>query len=362
MWQQSTELKVAWRRLRRTVTPNQRTTMSVDGSLYDSRDPHQVMDFIRELVGAWKRPDATISRARKLKDNVWSDVARTSPGDTRFIGPVWVGSGRSLDATDSIVGPAVLWDDPTARPKVEEVQWNKIEPSEVLKRPVRIRAISGFQRGAKRAFDIAFAVTALASTMWLYPFIALAVFIESGRPVHFKHRRESKGGREFSCLKFRTMRRDADQIKARLVAENVADGPQFYIENDPRVTRIGRFLRSYNLDELPQFLNVLMGDMSIVGPRPSPYKENQYCPPWREARLSVRPGITGLWQVMRSRERGKDFQEWIRYDIEYVENMNWKLDLKIIWLTIAMMLKIRSRPNPEAQANGDPATAKLSAD
>ncbi len=87
----------------------------------------------------------------------------------------------------------------------------------------------------------------------------------------------------------------------------------------PRLTRVGRLIRKYNLDELPQFFNVLVGDMSVVGPRPSPRKENQYCPPWREARLSVRPGITGLWQVKRTRRTGSDFQEWIKYDIEYVE-------------------------------------------
>jgi lipopolysaccharide/colanic/teichoic acid biosynthesis glycosyltransferase len=82
-----------------------------------------------------------------------------------------------------------------------------------------------------------------------------------------------------------------------------------------------------------------MGSMSIVGPRPSPHRENQYCPPWREARLSVRPGITGLWQVRRTRRRGMDFQEWIKYDIEYVENMSWRLDLAIIWETLCVVVR-----------------------
>ncbi len=131
------------------------------------------------------------------------------------------------------------------------------------------------------------------------------------------------------------MRKDAEKMKAQLKARNQADGPQFFIEDDPRLTRVGKVLRKYNLDELPQFFNVLAGHMSIVGPRPSPHNENQFCPAWREARLSVRPGITGLWQVKRTRRRGSDFQEWIKYDIEYVETRSWWLDLYIIYKTVS---------------------------
>src|SRR5678816_4224778 len=124
--------------------------------------------------------------------------------------------------------------------------------------------------------------------------------------------------------------RDAEKRKQELLAQgkNQADGPQFYMERDVRVTRVGRFLRKTRIDELPQFFNVLRGHMSVVGPRPSPFKENQYCPAWREARLSVRPGITGLWQVSRTRSKGQDFQEWIKFDIEYVRQGGWMLDLQ----------------------------------
>jgi lipopolysaccharide/colanic/teichoic acid biosynthesis glycosyltransferase len=155
--------------------------------------------------------------------------------------------------------------------------------------------------------------------------------------VFFAHRRETLGGREFSCLKFRSMKRNAEQIKAQLQAQNVSDGPQFFVEVDPRSTRVGRFLRTTQLDELPQFINVIAGHMSVVGPRPSPRSENQYCPAWREARLSVRPGVTGLWQIKRTRTRGLDFQEWIRFDLEYVERMSWHLDLWIICKTVQLM-------------------------
>ena len=101
--------------------------------------------------------------------------------------------------------------------------------------------------------------------------------------------------------------------------------------------KVGGFLRATNLDEVPQFLHVLSGDMAVVGPRPSPFEENQYCPSWQETRLSVRPGITGLWQVKRTREEGLDFQEWIRYDVEYVEKLSWRLDLWILWQTVGVV-------------------------
>ena len=134
------------------------------------------------------------------------------------------------------------------------------------------------------------------------------------------------------------MRRDAESLVAKMVSENEADGPQVFIRNDPRVTRLGRSLRRLQLDELPQFWNVLKGDMSVVGPRPSPEGENQFCPAWRELRLSVRPGITGLWQVERTRAPGLDFQEWIRFDIEYVRQASFWFDLKICFKTVSNVL------------------------
>jgi lipopolysaccharide/colanic/teichoic acid biosynthesis glycosyltransferase len=134
---------------------------------------------------------------------------------------------------------------------------------------------------------------------------------------------------------------NSDERKKQLIAEgkNEADGEQFYMENDPRVTRIGRLLRKTNLDELPQFWNVLRGEMSVVGPRPSPDKENQLAPGWREVRLSVLPGITGLWQLRRTRAEGQPLEEWIRYDLEYVRTRTFLGDLQLIWKTVTMMLR-----------------------
>ncbi|MEM9916272.1 MAG: sugar transferase [Planctomycetota bacterium] len=341
LWQQAADARSAWRLLRRTIPPNQRTTLSVGGCVYDRAEESQVTEFIRELVTVWKRPDATIQRASRLDQQAWGDVTGSRPDHTRFVGPVWVGAGRDLSQADSIVGPAGLWDVPEQRPAVEALQWKQIELTDVLTGPIEVRTISNVQRGLKRLFDIAFAIIALLLTLPIYPFVMLAILIEDGRPFFFAHTRESRGGVNFPCLKFRTMRKDAEDIKKKLMEQNQADGPQFFIDDDPRISRVGKFLRKTNIDELPQFLNVIVGHMAIVGPRPSPYKENQYCPPWREARLSVRPGVTGLWQVKRSRDQGKDFQEWIRYDIEYVENWSWKMDFYIIGKTIAAFVGIK---------------------
>jgi lipopolysaccharide/colanic/teichoic acid biosynthesis glycosyltransferase len=135
------------------------------------------------------------------------------------------------------------------------------------------------------------------------------------------------------------MAQNSESLVAQLQSINKADGPQVFIENDPRVTRLGSVLRRLHIDELPQLWNVVRGEMSLVGPRPSPDRENQFCPAWREMRLSVRPGITGLWQVRRTRAEGEDFQEWIRYDIEYVRTASFLLDLKILVATVRNMIR-----------------------
>jgi len=125
----------------------------------------------------------------------------------------------------------------------------------------------------------------------------------------------------------------ADKIQDKLRFVSQVDGPQFKMADDPRISAVGRFLRETYLDEIPQFINVLLGQMSVVGPRPSPESENMLCPFWRDARLSVRPGITGLWQIYRTRQLMKDFQEWIYYDTKYVRNLSLSMDLWICWQT-----------------------------
>lgn len=351
-WRDSEEPSAnAWRTIRKGVDRNQRITASVDGAVFNGRFDREVMHFVRQLVQVWRRPSATISRAvsSNAADGVWADRDTVVDTTIRFIGPVWIGAGRELSGAESVVGPTILWDDPDAIPETEVIDWSLIEPFATHEdhetrptwdRRIKPRRLTRLQSVGKRMFDIGFALTALIMVLPLFPIFMIAIWLEDGAPFFFVHRRETRGGREFPCLKFRTMRKDAENMKKELAQRNQADGPQFFIEDDPRHTRVGRLMRKLNVDELPQFFNVLVGHMSIVGPRPSPHSENQFCPPWREARLSVRPGITGLWQVLRSRKQGLDFQEWIRYDIEYVENFNWRMDIWIIWRTLRHMIKM----------------------
>lgn len=346
-WLNAQDVRAIWREFRRKIRQEDRLTVSLRGRVYDGELAAESAQFVRDLVADWKRPDTTINGIVQASPGVWAwggeganhGQAAIEPG-TEFIGPVWIGAGRVVGkgtGEGGIFGPAALWDEPAARPVHDELEWEEIEPRDVLTRRPEIAEKSGFYERTKRAFDIFGALLGLLATLWMYPVVMLATLIEDGYPFFYGQKRETRGGREFNCWKFRSMRRDADKIKARLAAENQADGPQFFMKHDPRLTRVGRFIRKYNIDELPQFWNVLIGDMSIVGPRPSPRAENQFCPPWREARLSVRPGITGLWQVKRTRRQGMDFQEWIKFDLEYVKRAGWRLDLWILVETVRVL-------------------------
>jgi lipopolysaccharide/colanic/teichoic acid biosynthesis glycosyltransferase len=186
----------------------------------------------------------------------------------------------------------------------------------------------------KRAIDVAVAATALTLLSPILLLVALAVWLESRGPILYGDEREGMNGRGFRCWKFRTMVVGAHAVQLSLKGLDKMDGPHFKLDRDPRVTRIGRLLRALNLDELPQLINVLVGEMSLVGPRPSPFRENQICVPWREARLSVRPGITGCWQVCRHNRAAGDFHQWIEYDLLYVQHMSLWLDVKIIAATL----------------------------
>ncbi len=191
-----------------------------------------------------------------------------------------------------------------------------------------------YPRAVKRTADIAVSLVMLVLFAPAFPIIAVVIKLSSPGPVFFRHRREGLHAGKFSCLKFRTMVEGADQIQQKLRFKNEVDGPQFKVENDPRVTPVGGFLRDTFIDEIPQFVNILLGQMSLVGPRPSPKAENLFCPLWRYARLSVRPGITGLWQICRTRRPNRDFQEWIYYDTNYVRNLSLGLDLLICGRTV----------------------------
>jgi lipopolysaccharide/colanic/teichoic acid biosynthesis glycosyltransferase len=196
-----------------------------------------------------------------------------------------------------------------------------------------------YARCFKRIADIIAAIVVLILFAPIFPIIALVIKLTSRGEVFFKDPRQGLHGKAFKCLKFRTMVVGADKIQDKLRALNQTDGPQFKMADDPRLSAVGSFLRETYIDEIPQFLNVLLGQMSVVGPRPSPESENTLCPSWRDARLSVRPGITGLWQVFRTRQPMKDFQEWIHYDTKYVRELSLKMDMRICWQTAKKMVK-----------------------
>ncbi len=195
-----------------------------------------------------------------------------------------------------------------------------------------------YARFSKRVLDIIISLAVLTFFAPVFLLVALAIKLTSSGPVFFGHKRRGLHDCEFSCFKFRTMIVGADKIQEKLKRINQVDGPQFKIDDDPRVTVVGKFLRETFIDELPQFINILLGQMSVIGPRPSPQAENLFCPSWRYARLSVRPGITGLWQVCRTRLPGHDFQEWIYYDTKYIKNISLRLDLQIFWKTAKKLI------------------------
>jgi lipopolysaccharide/colanic/teichoic acid biosynthesis glycosyltransferase len=304
----------------------------VEGHILSPTDPAQVDRFMMILASRWSDPGQLIDGIFQYQAGVWAHERSEIDVSTRFVAPVWLGAGAHADDGRPCVGPVVERDHAESVIPVIPIDWNDLAQGEWRLMPsLGQRPVS---RAIKRTFDILFSVAVLLATLWLYPIVMLLILLEDGWPVFFAHRRQTLGGREFPCYKFRTMRRDAEQLKAQLVAANQADGPQFFIERDPRLLRVGTVLRKFQIDELPQFWNVLLGHMSVVGPRPSPDKENQFCPSWREARLSVRPGVTGLWQIRRTRQPQTDFQEWIRYDLEYVQHQSLRLDIWIIMNTL----------------------------
>jgi lipopolysaccharide/colanic/teichoic acid biosynthesis glycosyltransferase len=183
----------------------------------------------------------------------------------------------------------------------------------------------------KRAVDVAGAGIGLVLLLPGLAVIAGVMKVSSRGPVLFRQWRSGHGGKPFVMYKFRTMAPDAESQKAELWAKNERDGPAFKIKDDPRVTRLGRFLRSTSLDELPQLWNVFRGEMSLVGPRPLPCEESEACADWQRRRLDATPGLTCIWQV-RGRQ-GVSFADWVRMDLEYIRSRSLWQDLKLLLLT-----------------------------
>ncbi len=195
-------------------------------------------------------------------------------------------------------------------------------------------------RASKRAFDLAACILMLPLVLPLLGACALAIRLDSPGPIVFTQDRTGQHGRRFKLYKFRTMVGNAEELKEQLRHMSIVPWPDFKVINDPRITRVGRFLRRTSLDELPQILNVLRGDMSLVGPRPTSFAASTYSL-WHTERLEVIPGITGLWQVKG--RNSADFDERLRMDVEYMEHASLMYDIRLLFLTVAAVAGRKGR-------------------
>lgn len=200
--------------------------------------------------------------------------------------------------------------------------------------PITVQGIAGI---AKRTMDVTGGVLGLILTAPVWVLAALAVRSDGQGGALFRQVRVGQGGRQFKMFKFRTMCVDAETRKADLASHNEMTGPVFKMCNDPRVTRLGRFLRKYSIDELPQLINVIRGEMSLVGPRPALPSEVKQYEVWQHQRLCVKPGLTCLWQVNGRNE--VDFEEWMKLDLEYIHRRSLGLDLVILAKTVPAVLR-----------------------
>jgi exopolysaccharide biosynthesis polyprenyl glycosylphosphotransferase len=252
--------------------------------------------------------------------------------------------GLPLDGSEPLIRPIIsLCEEQGITVRVvahlAALDWGKASIDTLGEQPV-ITISSGppdsLRLVAKRLIDLTGATIGLVALSPVMAAIALAVKLDSGGPIFFVQERVGLNRRRFPAYKFRTMVVDAERLQADLEHLNEAEGPVFKIEEDPRCTRFGRLLRRLSLDELPQLANVLMGDMSLVGPRPLPVRDvDRIDTRWHRRRFSVKPGITCLWQI-NSRE--PKFDDWIRSDMEYIDNWSLMLDLKILAKTIPAVI------------------------
>ena len=189
----------------------------------------------------------------------------------------------------------------------------------------------------KRVMDIAGGLVGMLITLLFFPFVAIAIKLDSPGPVLFSQIRIGRNGRRFKIYKFRSMYVDAEERKKELEKQNEMQGLMFKMENDPRITRVGKFIRKTSIDELPQFYNVLKGDMSLVGTRPPTADEFEKYNQYYRRRISMTPGLTGMWQVS-GRSEIEDFDDVVKYDLQYIDNWSLTLDIKILFKTIWVVL------------------------
>ncbi|WP_162872403.1 sugar transferase [Limosilactobacillus reuteri] len=213
---------------------------------------------------------------------------------------------------------------------------NLLESKAVLLNKDKIKS-RFIYHGMKRLFDIVAATCGIIILSPLMIIIAVLIKAEDHGPIFYKQVRVGKNGKTFKMYKFRSMFINADKMLDKLKEQNDVDGPMFKMKDDPRVTKIGHFIRKHSLDELPQFFNVLKGDMSLVGPRPPLPSEVEEYSEYDKQRLFVIPGCTGLWQATERNEVG--FNEMVQLDIQYIQRASFTFDLWIIWKTVEIVIK-----------------------
>lgn len=192
-----------------------------------------------------------------------------------------------------------------------------------------------FYEVIKRVIDVVCSFVGVLVLSPLFIIIAIIIKFTSKGPVFFSQKRVGRDGKEFKMYKFRSMVVNAEELKEKLVAQNEMSGPMFKMKDDPRVTKVGKFIRKTSIDELPQLWNVLKGDMSLVGPRPSLPKEVAQFEDWMYRRLEVKPGLTCYWQV--SGRNNIDFEDWMKLDIKYVDERNLWIDIRLIFKTVGVL-------------------------
>jgi lipopolysaccharide/colanic/teichoic acid biosynthesis glycosyltransferase len=340
-WQSTSDNDQSWRRLRRLVRRGSRSTMILRGRIYDLLDEPETAALVGDLVKYWPNPGAIVNGIRKVGPRAWAPESAGVGVASRLARAAWIGAGRSVvphvDATKFNDGrmtgdnEAILWDDSTTPATGEHHELRTVESVESLARKAAQRRRSRLP--VKRVCDILLSAIVLTAALPLVPLITLAIYLESGRPIFWRRRCQTGGAHEFSCLQFRTLRSDANTHRAAVVAVCDEESKQRQFQSE---TRVGAILRRYHLDELPKFMLVLRGDMTVVGPCARSSAASRHgsvgCVAWHP------PGVTGPWRIRRLRGLKVDSAQAIQMDLEYHIHAGWRLDLSILGQTIQMFL------------------------
>lgn len=350
-------------------------------------NPNDYMNVHRALL--LKNNSKDFVDKEEIAEGVWVGKNIQISPKAYLLGPIVIGEGCKIKDWAQIIGPTVignrcriservliresiLWDGVSLsnNSKVEysivggnsyipknlnikneivlnglhRIEANLIPPDYEIKRIVDLSgivsitgAMQKLYKITKRIMDIVLSGIGIVLLLPLFFLMAIIIKIESPGPVFYIQKRCGKGGKLFGMIKFRSMMANAEKLHKDFIPLKEMDGPMFKISNDARITRLGKILRNTSIDELPQLFNVFKGEMSLVGPRPLITDEMKFSPSWRDIRLSVKPGMTGLWQVEARSSRS--FQDWIKYDVDYVKNRSLWLDIKILFKTIKVVLK-----------------------